>query len=335
MNTNRQINCFLAFAFNESDVDVLIDRTVVPLLRENGITPLIADANKQTHNENIDQRIIKLIGRAQIAIVDLTYSRPSVYYEAGYAEREVPTIYTVRIDHLDRSTFLKDYRIQVHFDVTKKPIIEWDINDLKSFKRKLLKRVKHETREMKRDLTHKIEEGKRSKTFSILSIGKQIRSVRNAFREEFSKYTLQRTEESPIYERYSGAIEKKQVIIRVAVLPSIGVQLMKQINNVFQRFGDSFHLKGLTDIEMGKLTKSRCKVIYLMTSLKKVDVSRFKEVFYLYQNSSSLNHFSRSINSLENPKIKYEIHLIVIDSVKNVEDSLLKSKHIIEKILSS
>jgi hypothetical protein len=30
---------------------------------------------------------------------DLRYARPSVYFEAGYAERSVPVIYTVRRDH--------------------------------------------------------------------------------------------------------------------------------------------------------------------------------------------------------------------------------------------
>ena len=57
-----------------------------------------------------------------IVIADLTYARPSVYYEAGYAQRKIPVIYTCRKDHLHN----KEDSLRVHFDVDRYNIIFWE-----------------------------------------------------------------------------------------------------------------------------------------------------------------------------------------------------------------
>src|SRR5215472_9716952 len=49
------------------------------------------------HNDDIDKRIMKEIKACDFAIADLTYARPSVYFEAGFAQRSVPV--TSRKDH--------------------------------------------------------------------------------------------------------------------------------------------------------------------------------------------------------------------------------------------
>jgi nucleoside 2-deoxyribosyltransferase len=46
------------------------------------IEPLRVDQIE--HNDDIDDKIIELIKKCDFCIADLTYARPSVYYEAGY-----------------------------------------------------------------------------------------------------------------------------------------------------------------------------------------------------------------------------------------------------------
>jgi nucleoside 2-deoxyribosyltransferase len=49
------------------------------------------------HNDNIDTRIISEIEAADLVIGDLTYARPSVYFEVGYAQRAIPVIFTANL----------------------------------------------------------------------------------------------------------------------------------------------------------------------------------------------------------------------------------------------
>ena len=124
-------------AFGKNDTDGLYDNHILPVLRRNGITPVII--NRCQSNQDLNLQIIEQILKCDFSIVDLTYARPSVYYEAGFAEREVSVIYTVRKDHLSRN---QSDDLRVHFDLQMKPLIEWsDIND-KTFSTRLEKRLK-------------------------------------------------------------------------------------------------------------------------------------------------------------------------------------------------
>ena len=72
-------------AFDRPDTDALfavMKRALKPL----GIVPRRVD--RIEHNDNIDQKIISELTEAALVIADLTYARPSVYFEAGYAQRE-------------------------------------------------------------------------------------------------------------------------------------------------------------------------------------------------------------------------------------------------------
>lgn len=72
----------------------------------------------------------------------LTYARPSVYYEAGFAERTVPVIYTVRRDHLHARSGDPDHT-RVHFDLLMKNIVSWVSDGDEQFYKKLKARLKH------------------------------------------------------------------------------------------------------------------------------------------------------------------------------------------------
>jgi hypothetical protein len=110
--TNAQQNyAFIAMPMEADDknlVDVL--DTIKTAAKECGITAeRIDDDNK---NERITNRMLENIRKAEFAIVDLTHERPSVYYEAGYAERSGKT-----------PIFVARKGTPIHFDVKDFPII--------------------------------------------------------------------------------------------------------------------------------------------------------------------------------------------------------------------
>ena len=91
-----KLRCFVAIAFGQKDTDAIFSalrKTLGPL----GVNAQRVD--RIEHNDNIDTRIISEIEAADLVIADLTYARPSVYFEAGYAQRAIPVIFTARSDH--------------------------------------------------------------------------------------------------------------------------------------------------------------------------------------------------------------------------------------------
>jgi hypothetical protein len=121
--TRNRVNCFIAIRIGGDDTDAIYEK-IVEVVSGLGMHPRRID--RLEHIENINQKIVSELNESDIAITDLTYARPSVYYEAGYAQRKIPVIYTCREDHLNS----KDDTLKVHFDVDRYNIIFWhDPND--------------------------------------------------------------------------------------------------------------------------------------------------------------------------------------------------------------
>lgn len=137
MSAKRKPRCFVAMAFDHEDTDLLYENAILPILRSNGITPIII--NRREDNRDINQQIIEQLSACDFCIADLTYTRPSVYFEAGYAQRSVEVIYTVRADHLHKN---QPDDLRVHFDLQMKPLIRWSGPDDKSFPVRLERRLK-------------------------------------------------------------------------------------------------------------------------------------------------------------------------------------------------
>jgi hypothetical protein len=117
--------CFIAMAFGKEDTDKLYDYLILPTLLKNQIEPVII--NRIESNLDLNLQIYNQIQKCDFCIADLTYTRPSVYFEAGYAQRICPVIYTVRSDHLNKN---QPDDLRVHFDLQMKNIIQWnDLND--------------------------------------------------------------------------------------------------------------------------------------------------------------------------------------------------------------
>jgi nucleoside 2-deoxyribosyltransferase len=137
------MKCFIAMAFDRGDTDKVYDKGILPVLKELGIEPIRVD--RVEHNGDIDDTIISGIVNCDFMIADLTYARPSVYFEAGYAQRVVPVIYTTRSDHFRG----KSDDTRVHFDLLMRNMIGWKDAD-NVFKKRLKKRIKHVIKPMLR-----------------------------------------------------------------------------------------------------------------------------------------------------------------------------------------
>jgi len=116
--------CFVAMAFGKEDTEKLYDNLMLPVLNKLNIRPVII--NRQESNDDLNLQIIEELEKCDFAIADLTYARPSVYFEAGFAQRAVEVIYTVRADHLKNS---QPDALRVHFDLQMKNLITWSGTD--------------------------------------------------------------------------------------------------------------------------------------------------------------------------------------------------------------
>ncbi len=121
----RKLLRFIAMPFNRSDTDHFYDNLVNPIVDEADIA--IVRVDRHPHNDDIDDKIIEQIEQCDFMIADLTYARPSVYFEAGYAQRHVPVIYSARRDHIGKQASTTDPNGNqiVHFDLQMRNTIGW------------------------------------------------------------------------------------------------------------------------------------------------------------------------------------------------------------------
>jgi nucleoside 2-deoxyribosyltransferase len=121
---NQSLKCFVASAFGHDDVDAVYDQVIMPVLSNLGIRALRVD--RVEHNDDIDDKILALIGDCDFCIADLTYARPSVYFEAGRVTGlGKPVIYTARSDHFRDQPDDDAGNLRVHFDLQMKNVIAW------------------------------------------------------------------------------------------------------------------------------------------------------------------------------------------------------------------
>jgi nucleoside 2-deoxyribosyltransferase len=95
-------------AFDRPDTDAFYQRLLRPTIRSIGARAV--RVNDVNHNDDINNKMLELLDQADFVVADLTYARPSVYYEAGYAAPR-PVVYTCRSDHLDHPT--EDLRVHL------------------------------------------------------------------------------------------------------------------------------------------------------------------------------------------------------------------------------
>jgi nucleoside 2-deoxyribosyltransferase len=163
-------------AFDRPDTDRLYERGILPVLKRNSVTPVIV--NRRQSNMDLNVQIVNELLSSDFCIADLTYARPSVYFEAGFAERSIPVIYTVRRDHLHKN---QPEELRVHFDLQMKPLITWKDPDDSSFPDRLEKRLKATVlKSWRRKVEAAAAEAARIDEFSRLSLAQRLSTARRA-----------------------------------------------------------------------------------------------------------------------------------------------------------
>jgi nucleoside 2-deoxyribosyltransferase len=174
MLQRKKPRCFVAMAFDYDDTDKIYDDFIEPILKKNNVIPIII--NRREDNEDINNQIITQLNLCDFCIADLTYTRPSVYFEAGYAQRYVDVIYTVRSDHLNKNQ-PEDRR--VHFDLQMKPIIKWQDSSDPTFASRFEKRLKSTVlKDFNKKIAVQNKLDDEIKKFMALPIDERLRIIR-------------------------------------------------------------------------------------------------------------------------------------------------------------
>ena len=168
----KRIQCFIACAFGKEDVDQLYENAIKKVLQKLSINGVRVD--RVNHNEKIDHKIIELINKSDFGIADLTYARPSVYFEAGLLEGQgKQVIFLARNDHLVPKPDDTYGNFKIHFDLITKNIISWQKIDsyiLEKISKRVNLVIKPIQENIKKDLDLQVEKDK----FNSLSIDDRI-----------------------------------------------------------------------------------------------------------------------------------------------------------------
>jgi hypothetical protein len=165
-------------AIGRGETDILYDRSIAPTLRRCGVQPVRID--RINHNDDIDDRIISEIRKCDFALADLTYARPSAYFEAGLAAgRGVPVVYSCRRDHLSPIPKPDDEfgNFRVHFDLQMKNIVPWSSTSDRTFDRRLERRIIKVIRPLVLDRQAKEREDQEARKFAALSVNERTRLI--------------------------------------------------------------------------------------------------------------------------------------------------------------
>lgn len=162
------LRAFVAMAIGRTDTDQAFDRLIRPALAAANITAVRVD--RIEHNDDIDDRIMAELDRCDLVVADLTYARPSVYFEAGYAQRETDVVYTCRRDHLSPRVGDPMGNYRVHFDLQMKNIIPWRGPNDHTFVKTLTRRVRIVVAPMVRQREMESREREATDRFSSLSV---------------------------------------------------------------------------------------------------------------------------------------------------------------------
>lgn len=162
-------------ALGHEDTDKVYDDLIVPTLKDMKVRPIRID--RIEYNDDIDDRIIAELQECDFVIADLTYARPSVYFEAGYAQREVPVIYISRKDHFSPKADDEFGNYRVHFDLQMKNIIPWSSPTDHNFSKRLKSRIDKVISPVLRQKRTERQSNLESAEFAVLSTSDKLKLV--------------------------------------------------------------------------------------------------------------------------------------------------------------
>lgn len=181
----KKLKCFIASAFDKKDVDIIFTKVIRPVLRQQSITSIRVD--RVEHNDDIDDKILELIEDCDFCIADLSYARPSVYYEAGRVHgMGKPVIFLARSDHFisKQDDLFGNFRI--HFDLQMKNIIKWT-SPTTTLQKRLGSRVKSVTNPLLKSLRKNEEKVQAQTSFGKLPQNEKFLTIAQFAESELKK----------------------------------------------------------------------------------------------------------------------------------------------------
>jgi len=175
----NSIKCFIACAFGREDIDSLYNNAIIKALDKLKIKGLRVD--KINHNDKIDLKILDLIRKSKFGIADLTYARPSVYFEAGVLEgQQKPVIFLSRKDHFSPKVDDEHGIYKIHFDLITKNIIPWEKETINNH---LVNEIEQRIRLVIKPIQKKIQEDikvlREKETFMALSLIDRVAKLKS------------------------------------------------------------------------------------------------------------------------------------------------------------
>jgi nucleoside 2-deoxyribosyltransferase len=304
--------------FGQTQTDKVYNRLIKPAVKQLKIVPVRVD--RVEHNDNIDQRIKRELEECDLAIADLTFARPSVYFEAGYAERKVPVIYTSRKDHLkprDSDTY---GNFRVHFDLQMKNIIPWRSEKDSEFLRRLKARIKKVVRPILLEKAKHEAANEAADHFSRLSIRDRIRAIREIGSQELRASGFREMNiPHPSYQ-YIPPFIKNATVVSLSISDITKAHLeweYRSNRNAFDDFQELYSPKGKTS------SPAHVTANWVICTLKIVRAARLHEIFpYITQQSDSASYL------VADPFLRGNIsfYMHVIDEIKSEDDFRTRMK---------
>lgn len=267
-----RIRCFVASAFSRDDVDQVFDSAICPVFAAMNL-PKPIRVDREDHNDDIDDRIIKHIDECDFCIADISYARPSVYYEAGYVSGlKKDVIYIVEEGHLvERPDSDPLGNERIHFDLKMKNIITWKRDNLEPFKQKLRRRITTVLKPLREEALRREKESQEEEAFSALSRSERLDLLAKASRGivlglGYRKGGIPKTVFASVINHYARTVGDRSEDIYIMY----GFRLTKRAfshlsNEIISWLGDMKYI---------------CKVRLVFVSLDKLGPSVLSQTFY-------------------------------------------------------
>ncbi len=306
----RKLKCFVASAFGRGDVDQIYAKSIKPVLKSKKITPLRVD--KVEHNDDIDDKIIELIDICDFCIADLTFARPSVYYEAGFVNglgKQV--IFTARSDHLRTTAGDTLGNLRVHFDLQMKPIITW-IRPTPSLNRKLTTRINVVTKPIIREL--QIEHNRRQDEaeFASLSQSGKFKGILKVLEQSFSSQGFRMASKERVSHGSVMGIKTRRGSATIALGFAVSTLTKSFMGDI--QYGPAWHFGSPWLKRERENTTRRTTTFVFCCSLRKTPRARISEGL-----TSCCSNLDATVYSGSLPGSPHIAHFHILDGVKSLE----------------
>lgn len=264
-------------AFSNEETEELYNNSIEPIIYKIGFEPRCLSYIE--HNDDLNNRIMNEITNSQLAIADLTFARPSVYYEAGFAERLIPVVYTCRKDHLKPQKHDKYGNFKIHFDLQMKNIIPWTKPNDSLFRKKLFNRLNYLSKPLRTEILVQEKEEQLTTQFKGLSIHARISQLNGVAKKVGINLRFKEVNSAPPFIHWCGMRNRKGIFEIAHVFVS-----SKFLKSLFVPFRLSLYstesdIQRIILAEHPRLNKLKIKSKIILCSLEKIPLQRIRDQY--------------------------------------------------------